>query len=176
MLGVAIKISYGSPNTHVSGLNVVVNSKRFNSLYALGRNNTQILFFSTKIQMILIPTDDVRLLLQLVYVFWEIGTLLVSPKWLLLARSATNLGGPVVVGVLPNEGEVVGKKDGRGVVGGAVVTAESGDRSIDSNGRFLRLSKFSVGSFSMMKTSTLHKGMIRKLICKAYNIDALIAT
>jgi hypothetical protein len=30
--------------------------------------------------------------------------------------------------VLPNEGEVVGKKDGRGVVGGAVVTAESGDR------------------------------------------------
>jgi hypothetical protein len=56
----------------------------------------------------------------------------VSPKWLLLARSATNVGGPVVslltVGVLPNEGEVVGKKDGRGVVGGAVVTAESGDR------------------------------------------------
>ena len=103
-----------------------------------------------------------------------------SPKWLLLARSATNVGGPVVslltVGVLPNEGEVVGKKDGRGVVGGAVVTAESGDRSIDSNGRFLRLWKFSVGSFSMMKTSTLHKGMIRILISKAYSIDALIAT
>ena len=57
VLGVAIKISYGSPNTHVSGLNVVVNSKRLNSLNALGRNNTQILFFSTKIQMILIPTD-----------------------------------------------------------------------------------------------------------------------
>jgi hypothetical protein len=33
----------------------------------------------------------------------------------------------LTVGVLPNEGEAVGKNEGRGVVGGAVVTAESGD-------------------------------------------------